>query len=88
MGNIVCVFKDGMLVDICYMCCNFENGEWDMNDLSFFVIILLVYGLFLFILLFFVGVFIVYVVWFFIMYMVDLVVIDVFGCISIFFFLL
>ncbi|KAK0669411.1 putative mediator of RNA polymerase II transcription subunit 16 [Cercophora samala] len=34
LGSIACVSKDGMSVDIRYIRCNPENGEWDLNDPS------------------------------------------------------
>ncbi|KAK0729360.1 mediator complex, subunit Med16 [Apiosordaria backusii] len=31
VGSIACVSKDGMSVDVRYIRCNPENGEWDLN---------------------------------------------------------
>ncbi|KAK4195172.1 putative mediator of RNA polymerase II transcription subunit 16 [Triangularia verruculosa] len=34
LGSIACISKDGMSVDIHYIRCSPENGEWDLNDPS------------------------------------------------------
>lgn len=86
LGNIACVSKDGMSVDIRYMRCNPENGEWDMNDPSSSATISLVHGPPSFISLPSAGAPIVHVAWSPTTHMADLAVIDALGRISILFF--
>ncbi|KAK4173010.1 putative mediator of RNA polymerase II transcription subunit 16 [Triangularia setosa] len=83
LGSIACISKDGMFVDIRYIRCNPENGEWDMNDPSSSGTVSLGHSLSSFISLPSAGAPIVHVAWAPTTHMPDLAVIDGLGRITI-----